>query len=152
MSTDNPQNPSRLYELDKLEDVPVQIKDQQVIPIIEEKAVVGKEVVETGRVRLLKTVEEHEETISVPLTEEGISVERKAIGTYVNEVPTVRSEGDTTIYSVVKEVLVVEKKLMLVEEIHVTKRQRTTTNEETISLRTEKINVEHETINSERPG
>ena len=116
------------------------------IPIIEEKAVVGKTTVETGRVRIKKTVEEYEETVTVPLIEENVSVERKPINEYVEQAPDVRQEGGTTIYPVVKEVLVVEKRLMLVEEIHITKRNKINVSDESVTLRKERIDVERENI------
>jgi len=49
---------------------------------------------------------------------------------------------------VIKEVLVVEKKLLLVEEVHVTKRVVQKTKEHTIPLRKEEIEVERYTRNS----
>lgn len=152
MLANKSQKPSQLYEVEKLDKGLIQNEEELVIPLIEEQVKVGKQVVETGRVRLLKTVEENEETVTMPLTEEEISVERKPIGQYVEEPPAVRKEGGTTIYPVIKEVLVIEKKLMLVEEIHVTKRQRTTIASEAVTLRSESISVEREVLNNERPG
>jgi uncharacterized protein (TIGR02271 family) len=70
-------------------------------------------------------------------------VERIPINQYVDSAPqATRQEGDVTIISVVKEVLVVEKRLMLVEEIRLT-RQKTQENKEfTATLRKEEISVE----------
>lgn len=152
MSSDKPPKPSNLYQTEKLNTDLINREQERVIPVIEEKATIVKTVEETGRVRLIKTVEEHQENVSFPLTEEEITVERKPIDRYVEEAPVVRQEGDTTIYPVLKEVLVVEKKLMLVEEIHVTKRQRTTITTETVNLRSESISVERELPNEGRPG
>lgn len=152
MSSDKSPKPSNLYEIEKPDTDLINSREEKVIPLIEERVKIGKSVVETGRVRLTKTVEEHEEIVTFPLTEEEITVERKPIDRYVEVAPVVRQEGDTTIYPVLKEVLVVEKKLMLVEEIHVTKRQRTTITSEAINLRSESISVEREIPNEGRPG
>lgn len=152
MPSDNPHKASSLYEVEKLDNPSIQSQEEFVIPLIEEQVKIGKQVVETGRVKISKKIEEREEIVTLPLTEEEITVERKSIEKYVDQAPAVRYEGDTTIYSVIKEVMVVEKKLMLVEEIHVTKRHRTTITNETVKLRTESINVERVTPNNERPG
>lgn len=123
-----------------------------VIPVIEENATI--EVVEVPRARVVinKTVEEHEELVNVPLREEEISVERKSIETYVQVAPPTRQEGNTTIYSVVKEVLVVEKRLMLVEEIHVTKRDSIEIHDERVKLRQERISITRQPLDDEHEG
>jgi len=53
-------------------------------------------------------------------------VQRVPINRYVEVAPGIRSEGELTIIPVLEEVLVVERKLLLKEEIHV---QRTVTKE-----------------------
>lgn len=49
--------------------------------------------------------------------------------------PPVREEGDTTIVSVVEEVVVIERRLMLKEEIHITRVHLTEHHRETVMLR-----------------
>ena len=152
MSSEKPHKPSNLYEVEKPDIDLISAREERLIPVIEEKVKIGKKVVETGRVRLTKKIDERQEIVTLPLNEEEITVEHKSINRYVETAPVVRQEGDTTIYPVLKEVLVIEKKLMLVEEIHVTKRQRTTIANEEITLRSESISVERETPNEGRPG
>ncbi|MFD2935069.1 YsnF/AvaK domain-containing protein [Spirosoma flavum] len=121
------------------------------IPLIEEQLQVTTQLVETGRVTLSKTVHETEQTVTVPLWHEEYTVERMALNQYVDEVPATRQEGDTTIYSVVKEVLVVEKRLVLIEEIRVTRQQTQTDETQTVRLRREDITVERTSTTPERP-
>lgn len=121
-----------------------------VIPIVEEQLDVTKQVVETGQVRLVKTVEEHSQLVSTPLTRDEFAIERIPIEQYVQEAPSVRVEGETTIYPVLREVVVVEKRLLLVEEIHVTKRQIETVDEQTVNLRREVVTVERSSLADER--
>ena len=52
-----------------------------------------------------------------------MDVERVAFGTVVDAVPQVRIEGDVTIVPILEERLVVEKQLVLVEEIRITRRK-----------------------------
>ncbi|MBD2755774.1 YsnF/AvaK domain-containing protein [Spirosoma validum] len=121
------------------------------IPLIEEQLQVGTQTVETGRVTLTKTVHETDEVVTVPLQQEEYAVERIALNQYVNELPITRQEGDTTIYPVVKEVLVVQKRLLLVEEIRVTRQQTQTEETQTVRLRREDITVERTPLHPERP-
>jgi uncharacterized protein (TIGR02271 family) len=122
------------------------------IPVIEEKLQVGKEVIETGKVHISKRVHEEEETIGVPLSQEEVKVERVPVNKYVEKAPPgIRQEGDTTIISVLKEVTVVEKRLMLVEEVHISKHKENSISEQKVKLRKEEVIVDRkdgESLNS----
>lgn len=126
--------------------------DTLVIPVIAEHLQVDKQLVETGRVRIVKTVREEQQTVDLPLNQDTIDVQRVAINQPVDAVPAVRQEGDTTIYPVLEEILVVEKRLMLVEEIRVTKRRETVSRPQQITVRREEVTVERMTPNVERPA
>ena len=113
-----------------------------VIPVIQEELLVGKKMVETGKVYISKKVYEEEFIQNEPVTSEEVTVERKEINQYIDVAPpAVRQEGDITIISVIKEVLVVEKRLMLVEELHIKKHKRTDSAMIKEILRKEEINV-----------
>jgi uncharacterized protein (TIGR02271 family) len=120
------------------------LADEKVVPVVEETAVVHKERVVTERVRLHKRVREEEEVLDVPVRTEAIEVERVPVGRWIDAPAAVRREGDTTVYPVVEEVLVVEKRLRLVEEVRVTRRQATHRVRERVGLRREEIAVEHD--------
>ena len=109
---------------------------------------VDKKVVENGKVYINKKVHKEDETVEVPVAHEEVEVTRVAVNQYVDEAPQVRSEGDTTIIPVIKEVLVVEKKLMLVEEVHVTRHVVEKTEERTMPVRKEEVEVERYTKSS----
>ena len=114
-----------------------------VVPVIEETATITRELVETGRVRLTKTVTEHTETLPLDLRHDEVRVERVAVNEFLPDdapTPATRHEGDTLIIPVLREVLV--KRLLLVEELHVTKHQIATAEPQTVTLRTEAIEVE----------
>jgi len=121
------------------DNVPV---EKITIPVIEEQLVVGAERVETGRVTITKHVSEEEAVYNGVIRREEARVERKEINQYVETAPLpVRQEGDVTIISVVKEVLVVEKRLMLVEEIHITKHQHEEHEAFSQKLRKEEVSI-----------
>ncbi len=111
------------------------------IALVEERLKIDVRQVETGTVQVHKKVVSEEVTQEVPVVSEEIKVEHKSINQYVESAPAVRVEGDTTIISVVKEVLVVEKRLMLVEELHITKTQIASTTTVTETLRKETIEI-----------
>lgn len=93
--------------------------EKMLLPVIEEQVTLGKQVVETGKVIISKKLSEHEQVIDAPLLREEIRVERVPLNLFVEEMPPVRQEGDVMIIPVVEEQIVVQKKLLLVEEIRV---------------------------------
>ncbi|HLL42812.1 MAG TPA: YsnF/AvaK domain-containing protein [Segetibacter sp.] len=112
------------------------------IPILEEQLTVGKKVIETARVRLSKTINESIESLEIPLTGEEIVVNRVPKNELVDVMPAAsRYEGDVMIIPVLKEVAVIEKRIMLVEEIHVSKKQTEKTETREVTLRKEEIKV-----------
>lgn len=112
------------------------------IPVIAEELQVGKRVVETGRVRVRKVVHQREAVVDEPLFRDDVQVERVAINQQINMLPDVRREGDTVIIPVVEEILVVEKRLVLKEELHVTRRRTTVRDQQTVPLLSEELIVE----------
>lgn len=110
--------------------------------VYEEQAKVDKKVVENEKVRIIKKVHNEDEKVNVEVKSEEVKVEKVTLNKYVDTAPPVRYEGNTTIVSVVKEVAVVEKKILLVEEIHITKVVKTTNEERIIPLRKEEVIVE----------
>lgn len=119
-----------------------QAEDQMVIPVVREELVVDKRTVEKGRVRVFKTVSEREEIIDEPLLHDEVEVERVAVNQIIPEPMVTRQEGDTMIIPVLEEVLVVEKRLLLKEEIHVRKVTRQARHAEHVTLREEQVEVE----------
>jgi len=118
------------------------LQGEIVLPVISEELEVGKRKRETGTVRVEKESIAHEETVSMPLTRETADVRRVVINRQVEGPLPVRREGDTIIMPVVEEVAVVEKRMMLKEEIHITRRRTTQQHEETVTLHTEQAAVE----------
>jgi uncharacterized protein (TIGR02271 family) len=113
-----------------------------VVPVVEEELRVGKRVVETGRVRVHKTVREHEETVDEPLMREEYDVERVPVEAYVDAPVGPRYEGETLIVPVLEEVLVVEKRLLVREELRITRRRTEEHNPQSFKLLSEEVSVE----------
>lgn len=135
------QVPFRFSDLDHDPEA-IQAEDGLAIPILEEELDIHKRIVDTARVRIHKRVHEHEEIVDDPLFEEEVNVQRVPINRIIEEPLPSRVEGTTLIVPVVKEVLVVQKQLMLVEEIHVTKARRSVRRPQSVTLRHEDVVVE----------
>jgi len=97
--------------------------DDVVIPVIEEDVVAGTRRVKTGSVRVDKHVEKRKRRIHAPLVHDDVEVRHVPINRVVNEAPAVRRKGSTVIVPVVEEEIVVTKRLVLKEEIHLIKRR-----------------------------
>ena len=116
-------------------------KRTAVIPVIHEQATVRKRIVETGKVKISKRVREYEEVVDIPHVHEEVKVERVPVNQFVEEAPKVRAEGDITIVPVLEERHVVEKKLFLVEELHIRKERIESHQPQTIKVLKEEVDV-----------
>jgi stress response protein YsnF len=112
------------------------------VPIIEESAVIGKRAVETGRVRVRTHTDERDELLRDLLTREDVRVERVPIGRQIDEIPPLREEGDVTIIPIVDEIAVVEKRLVLREELHIVRVRTIEPVEQRVRLRSTRAIVE----------
>lgn len=135
---------------DKEQKVPVDTVDdanlmieggELVVPILEESVSVYKRSREMGIVEIRKTVHEHTEIVEEPLKAETIEIERVAINRFIDEPIPVRNEGDTTIISLLEEVLVIEKRLLLREEVHIKKVYTEVHEPQEVVLREERVEV-----------
>lgn len=135
--------PNRISEtIDEKFSSEIKFDDEKfVIPVIQEEAFLDKRVVETGKVRISKRISEREETIDEPLFREEVSVERIPVNKYVDQMPQVRHEGDVMIIPVVQEQLVMQKRLVLVEELRVRKQVIETHQPQSVTLRREDVEV-----------
>ncbi len=113
-----------------------------VIPVTTEELDVSKEQVTTGKVRITKQVSERTETINESGFRDEVEVERIPVNRFVETIPGVEVEGDTTIIPVVEEVLVVEKRIRIKEEVRVTRKRKEARNPQTVKLRSEDVKVE----------
>jgi uncharacterized protein (TIGR02271 family) len=109
--------------------------DDATLRLVAEELSVAKEKVETGRVRISTRTHEREALIDENLARERIEIETVPVGLRIDAVPEVRQEGDTTIVPVVEEVLVVERRLMLKEEIRIKRVRTTERHQEKVMLR-----------------
>lgn len=129
-------------------------EEQEVaaIPLIEERVAVTKRQVEAGRTRIRVSVEEREESVPVELRHDEVEIERVPKNLPLQSLPSVRLEGTTTVIPVVEEVVVVEKRLVLVEEIHVRRKSTSEARQVPVTLRVEQVAVDQERLGDDRVG
>ncbi len=114
-------------------------------PVFAESVEVAKRLVESGRVRIQKTVATTDQVVNDSLLHEHVDVERVPIHQIIDGPVGNRQEGDTPGRPVLKEVLVVEKRLMLVEEVRITRRRTEQPFAQTVPVRTETVVVDAKT-------
>ncbi|MDQ9171215.1 DUF2382 domain-containing protein [Oxalobacteraceae bacterium R-40] len=115
------------------------------IPVAREEINIDKRSVDTGKgIRVTKHVLEHDEIVNVPHITETLSVRHIEAGQIVSEesLPQARQEGDIYIIPVFEEIYVLEKRIRLKEEIHITRARKETQEDQKIKLRSEQVAVE----------
>jgi uncharacterized protein (TIGR02271 family) len=124
---------------------PVASDDKQsvVIPVAREEASVSRAVVETGVVGVRKLVRERVEVIDEPLLHDEVDIEHVSINRTVDAPQPPREEGDVLVIPVYEEVLTVQRKWILKEEVRLRRREVQTRHREEVVLREEQALVEH---------
>ena len=115
------------------------------IPLVEEKAVVSIREAVTGRVRVSAKTETFAEVVRQDLRGMRAEVVRMPINRALEPgetPPEPRTEGDVMIIPIFEEVIVVEKRLVLKEELHITQHLTTETVEVPVDLRRQRAVVE----------
>jgi stress response protein YsnF len=111
-----------------------------VVPVLMEKANISKRL-SARVVRVSKKVTEHEERIENAGFTEKVTLERVPINVQITVIPQIHTEGNTTVIPVVEEVLIIEKRLVLREEVRVTV-ERIENEPKQFTLRSERIEIE----------
>ena len=116
------------------------VDGRQVLELHAEAVAVAKRVRRT-LVRATRTTRSRSHVVEEDLARESVVVEWVAIDRIVDAVPPVRQEGDVTIVPVVEEVVVVERRLVLKEEVHLRRVRTTERHTETVALREQDVAV-----------
>jgi uncharacterized protein (TIGR02271 family) len=117
-------------------------KSETSIPLVEEHVTVDKRVVETGRVRIRSTVDEKLVRVAEELERDDVIIERVAVNREVTEPPRSREEDGVLIVPILEEVVVVEKRLMLKEELHIHRNRKRERIDEAVRLKSMRAEVE----------
>jgi uncharacterized protein (TIGR02271 family) len=112
-----------------------------VVPVIQEDLEIGKQPVQTGTVRVRKRVVEHVEEVDMDLMHEQVEVRRVSINRAIEQVPEIRTEGATTVIPVVEEEIEIRKRLILKEEIYITRRRERSPSSHEVTVRHEEAEI-----------
>lgn len=106
-----------------------------------EEPVVDRRVVGGDIVRVETVTQTHEQRVEVPLMHERVEIVHVPVGRFVDAVPDIRREDGVLIMPVVEEVLVIERRLRLVEEVHIRRVDEIEQRVETVVLRRQNAKV-----------
>jgi uncharacterized protein (TIGR02271 family) len=111
------------------------------LSLLEEQISVVRRRVNGDTIRVSTVTNTTEQHVAEEISHERIEVEHIAIGRRIDTAPPTREEGGVTIIPIVEEVLVVEKRLFLKEEVHIRRVRVPATHRETITLRKQDVVV-----------
>lgn len=118
------------------------VVEERSLPLVEESLVTQRRTLETGTVRVRTVMQQREEVARAEIYRQAVSVEHVPINREIDEVPAPWEDGDVLVIPVVEEILVVEKRLILREEVRVRRRREVDHVEQPISLRAMEALVE----------
>ena len=111
------------------------------IPLHVEEVSVSRREIEKGNVQIALITGAREQLIDEELTHVRVEIERVPIGRTIEVVPPIGQEEDITIIPVVEEVVVVERRLVLKEEIRVRRVSTKEQHQETVVLHQQEADV-----------
>jgi len=129
-------------------------QDKLVVPVIREEVQADKRIVDTGRgVRIHKTVAELPCHIDERLLRDEVEVSHVPVDRIVplDAAPATRYEGETLVVPILEEVLVVERRVRIKEELRITRTRREEHHAETVMLKSEQVSVERFEEAGDRP-
>ena len=120
------------------------------IPLhVEEVSISRREIRTKANIQIALVTGTREQLIDEELTRVRVEVERVPIGRTIEVVPTISQEGDTTIIPVVEEIVVVERRLVLKEEIRIRRVSTKEQHQETVVLREQEAVITREEADSQ---
>jgi stress response protein YsnF len=120
--------------------------DEQRVPVSEEVLELGKRQRQTAIVRVETSTHEDEVPFEADLATDEVVVERVAVDRFVATPVPDRWEGETLVISVMEEVVVVEKRLKVVEEIRVSRKRRSRHVRRTATRRRQQVVIRRDEI------
>jgi stress response protein YsnF len=91
--------------------------DDIIVPLQAESVSIDPRTVEGDTIRLTVRTKTRDHVVDEELKRTNVEIKRVPIGRIVDAAPPVRTEGDTIIVPVMEEIVVVERRLLLKEEI-----------------------------------
>jgi len=105
------------------------------IPLHVEEVSVSRREVEKANVEIALITSTRDQLIDEDVIHIRVEIERVPIGRTLDVAPAITQEGDTTIIPVVEEIVVVERRFLLKEEVHIRRMTTKERHQETVVLR-----------------
>jgi len=121
---------------------PSEKPDDTVLRLGAEELSLSKQKIITGGVRVSTVTREREELVDESLAHERVEINREPVGDYIAAIPEIRTEGDVTIIPIVEEVI--ERRLILKEEIRVRRVRDTERFQDRVTLRKQEAVITRE--------
>ncbi len=122
------------------------------IPVAEERVSVTPDQRVTGRVTVRTVTETTEQQVEQALASSNVDVKRIPVNRWVepgSARPGIRVEGDVTIIPVLEKHVVVETRLLIKEEVHVTRSETSEIASIPVTLRAQKVLISREDVQVE---
>ena len=119
------------------------------IPLHVEELSVSRHEIKKANIQIALVTGTREQLMDEELTRVRVEVERVPIGRTIEVVPTISQEGDTTIIPVVEEIVVVERRLVLKEEVRIRRVSTKEQHQETVVLREQEAVITREEADSQ---
>jgi uncharacterized protein (TIGR02271 family) len=119
--------------------------DEMIIPLVSEDVTVTKREVVKGRARIHIVTDSVDEKLPADLMGEDVEIRHVPVNRYLDDGearPQSRSEGDVVIIPVIEEVAVIEKRLLLREELHIHRHAVSKPAELSVTLRKQRAEIE----------
>lgn len=127
--------------------------DEEIrVTLAAEEAEITRRERVTGLVRIETRTEQRVEPVTIDLQHHEVEIERVAIGRPVDSPPAIRQEGDVTVIPVVEETVVIERRLMLKEEIRVRRVRQVEHHTEQVTLRTQHADIRRLPVDGNSDG
>jgi uncharacterized protein (TIGR02271 family) len=106
-----------------------------VLQLFAEEAKVSRRTIETGRVRVATVTHTRDQLVDEWLARTNVEVERVPVGRDIEAIPPVKDDDGLMIIPIVEETVIVQRKLVLKEELHIRRKQTTERFQQTVPLR-----------------
>ena len=103
----------------------------------EESVTVTRRQIAGDTVRVETVTRERQQQVETDLTHEHVEIRHVPIGRVIDQMPDVRIEGDITIVPVVEEEVVIQRRLVLREEIHMRRVRVSERHQQTVTVRSQ---------------
>jgi stress response protein YsnF len=120
-------------------------RTEEVIPLPEETLRIERRERVNEIVRITSVVHEQQQIVDEPVTSTEVEVRRVPIERWVDAPVADRMEGETLIISLHREIPVVQRRLQVFEEIHITPHRHEERHTQPVTLRREDAIIERAT-------